>query len=70
MDDDEFKLELAKTIRVKCFLRANNIEFGYRFVGGPQDGNHEAHKKLFELVKMTHEENLKKIKEWEEEEDD
>lgn len=53
INDENFQVELAKAMRVRKFMYANNLKFGYRFWGGPQDGNIQAHDKLVELVKLA-----------------
>lgn len=49
----DFRQELAKVLRVRNFMYANNLKFGPRFLGGPQDGNYQAWLKLKKLMTVA-----------------
>lgn len=61
MEDVEFRKKLADTKRVERFMRTNNLKFGYRFLGGPQDGNIKAHKKLCQLMNIARKTIIKQL---------
>lgn len=56
-----FREKLAEVIKVRRFMTANNIKFGYRFRAGPQEGNYDAHAKLVELMNIVHNKNIEEI---------
>ena len=49
----DFREKLAKVLRVRKFMYANNLKFGPRFLGGPQDGNYQAWLKLKKLMSVA-----------------
>lgn len=65
LKDDQFRVELSNVFKVYRFMYANNLKFGYRFSGGPQDGNIDAHKMLCDLMQIAHKECDDWKKEWE-----
>jgi len=74
MEDEDFRKKVAKIARVYWFMYANNLKFGHRFHGGPQDGNFQALKKLRDLMDLAlngEAEKQKKFKEeWGDDEED
>ncbi len=70
LDNADFRVKVAEIQRVYRFMYANNLKFGHRFWGGPQDGNEYAFLKLNEIHNMVAEETRKRIKEIESEDEE
>lgn len=69
LKDPDFRKEVANVMRIYWFMQSNNLKFGYRFLGGPQDGNFEAHKKLHRIMGRVIAEQEAERKQWEEDDD-
>ena len=70
LEHEDFRREVAKLVRVYWFMYANNLKFGYRFHGGPQDGNLNATIKLHDMLGKAIAAELENRKEWEDEDED
>lgn len=60
--NEDFRKAVAKIMRVNHFMYANNLKFGYRFHGSPQEGNLQAAIKLHAMMGKAIKTKQKKIK--------